>query len=48
MNRYLWEGVVQAAGYDPYEYPPNAGELAPVYAANPELGRRMLATGHTP
>lgn len=40
VHRYLWEGLVQKAGYSPYVYPPNAprlDELAeqyPTHAAN--------------
>jgi hypothetical protein len=28
MYRYVWDGRVQAAGISPYDYPPNARELA--------------------
>src|SRR5258707_730254 len=28
MYRYVWDGRVQAAGIDPYRYPPGAPELA--------------------
>lgn len=28
--RYVWDGRVQAAGIDPYRYPPTAPELAPL------------------
>ncbi len=27
MYRYAWDGRLQAAGIDPYRYPPNSGEL---------------------
>jgi hypothetical protein len=28
LYRYVWDGMVQQAGMNPYVYPPNAGELA--------------------
>lgn len=30
LYRYIWDGRVQAAGINPYLYPPSAGELAPL------------------
>ncbi len=42
VNRYLWEGLVQASGHNPYALPPDAAELADVRARHPELGQRML------
>ncbi len=30
LYRYLWDGRVQQAGIDPYRYPPNAPEVAPL------------------
>ena len=47
LYRYIWDGRVQAAGIDPYRYPPAAPQLAglarpvPVAGARPALrGRR--------
>jgi hypothetical protein len=30
LHRYSWDGRVQAAGFNPYDYPPEAPELAPL------------------
>jgi hypothetical protein len=35
VNRYLWEGRVQSAGFDPYSLPPNAPELAELADGDP-------------
>src|SRR5262249_37657681 len=34
VYRYLWDGRVQRAGLDPYRYPPDAIELAPLRDAD--------------
>jgi len=39
--RYLWEGVVQRLGFNPYVSPPSAPELAPVEAAYPKLAEAV-------
>jgi 4-amino-4-deoxy-L-arabinose transferase-like glycosyltransferase len=32
--RYLWDGKVQAHGFNPYQYAPSAAELAPLHTAD--------------
>lgn len=39
MYRYIWDGRVQAAGYNPYQYASNAPELA--YLRDDAIWRRM-------
>lgn len=41
VNRYLWEGVVQRLGFNPYVSSPNAPELAPVAEAYPALAEAV-------
>ncbi|GJM20973.1 MAG: hypothetical protein DHS20C15_08880 [Planctomycetota bacterium] len=39
LARYVWEGRVQRAGFDPYRLPPHAGELAALAARAPEFAQ---------
>jgi hypothetical protein len=39
MFRYVWDGRVQAEGYSPYQFPPNAPELAHLRKVGTELYR---------
>jgi hypothetical protein len=49
IYRYMWDGQVQAAGIDPYLYPPSAAALAPLrndylwgpWTARPSKGRGL-------
>ncbi len=50
VYRYVWDGRIQAAGINPYEYPPNAPELArfrdvPIY---PGINRKPVRTIYPP
>lgn len=39
--RYVWDGRVQAEGYSPYQFPPNAPELAYLRKVGTELYREV-------
>lgn len=52
LYRYAWDGKVQAAGIDPYRYPPTAPELEPLrddwlWPPPEECAERGLAPGCT-
>ncbi len=46
MYRYVWDGRVQAQGINPYLYPPNAPDLAPLRdgAIWPSINRKGVVT----
>jgi len=50
IYRYLWDGRVQWAGFDPYRYPPAAVELAPLRdpAIHPNINRPDKPTVYPP
>lgn len=50
LHRYLWDGRVQAAGINPYVYPPRAPELAPLRdeAVWPRINRPSAPTIYPP
>jgi len=50
LYRYLWDGRVQAAGINPYTYPPRAPELAPLRdeAVWPRINRPKEPTIYPP
>jgi hypothetical protein len=49
VYRYLWDGRVQRAGLDPYRYPPDAAELAPLRdEAWQRINHRELPTIYPP
>lgn len=50
LYRYLWDGRVQAAGINPYVYPPKAPELAPLRdeAIWPQINRPHAPTIYPP
>lgn len=41
VHRYLWEGLVQTQGIDPYRVPPGDASLDALAAARPALGAAM-------
>lgn len=52
VQRYLWEGLVQREGFNPYALAPDAGELAPLAEQHPDLWwsieRRHIAAIYPP
>lgn len=49
VTRYLWDGAVARAGFDPYALPPLAGELAELRARVPVPGDHLdVATCYPP
>jgi len=50
MYRYVWNGRVQAQGISPYEYPPNAPELAHLRdpVIYPHINRKSAVTVYPP
>lgn len=48
IYRYVWEGRVQYAGFNPYVHAPNAGELEAVRAAGNERLHENVNHAHVP
>jgi glycosyl transferase family 87 len=50
LYRYLWDGRVAWAGYNPYRYPPAAGELAALRdpVIHPQINRPTAVTAYPP
>lgn len=49
VYRYLWDGRVQAAGINPYAFPPDADELTPLRDADwARVNHREVATVYPP
>ena len=46
LYRYLWDGLAQAAGYDPYAWAPQDPRWAQALASSPELAALRPLIGH--